>query len=80
MGKSVDLYEHSGEYSWNKKKDIILFDDIKNSPNQYFVGENTLIQLDMKGKKITGKLASKYILVKISELNKKRKALEEKEK
>ena len=37
---------------------------MENAPKFYFVGENTLTQLDMEGKKITGSLAEEYILSK----------------
>jgi NlpE N-terminal domain len=43
---------------------IITLTGIKNKPNEYFVGENKLIQLDIDGNKITGSLADKYILKK----------------
>lgn len=48
----------------NEAGNTITFDGLQNQPNQYFVGENTLTQLDMNGNKITGNLASNYILQK----------------
>ena len=53
--------------SWRRKlppADYGLFSGMENAPNQYFVAENKLIQLDMAGKKIEGKLAEKYVLAK----------------
>jgi copper homeostasis protein (lipoprotein) len=41
-----------------------LNDSGNNPPVRYFVGENTLTQLDRNGKKITGESAVKYILSK----------------
>jgi len=37
---------------------------IVNAPSKYFVTEGRMIQLDMKGKRIEGALADKYVLVK----------------
>lgn len=59
-GKSI---ESSGRYSWTDGSTIEL-SEVKDGPNKYFVGENTLTQLDMNGDKITGALAEKYILQK----------------
>ena len=64
QGKSTKFFEENGRFTWNDKGNTIVFDDIKNAPNQYFVGEHTLTQLDMSGKKITSELAADYILKK----------------
>ena len=64
QGKSIKVFEENGRFIWNDKGTTIVFNDIKNAPNQYFVGEHTLTQLDMSGKKITGELAADYILRK----------------
>jgi copper homeostasis protein (lipoprotein) len=64
LGKDGRVFEEKGFYTWNREGNTITLTGIKNGPNQYFVGENTLNQLDMAGKKITGNLASKYILNK----------------
>jgi len=45
--------------------DTIHLADRKNAPSMYLLTDSSLVQLDMKGKKITGKLADKYILKKI---------------
>ena len=55
--------EEKGKYVWNEKGNTITLEGAS-APNQYFVGENTLTQLDMEGNKITGDLAEKYILKK----------------
>lgn len=38
--------------------------DIKNAPGQYVKEQEDLVQLDWNGKRITGKLADKYVLKK----------------
>ena len=67
LGKSNKIIEQKGTYSWNKAGNAIILDNAKDEPNQYFVGENALTQLDMAGKKIGGKLAQNYILKKMTE-------------
>jgi copper homeostasis protein (lipoprotein) len=67
LGKSDKAIEIKGTYSWNKSGNSILLDNIKNEPNQYFVGENSLTQLDMEGNKIIGRDADKYVLRKMTE-------------
>ncbi len=64
LGKGKKVFEQTGTFSWNKDGNTIVLDDVENGPNQYFVGKNTLTHLDMFGKKITGNLASAYILTK----------------
>jgi copper homeostasis protein (lipoprotein) len=66
LGKSYESNEQIGNFSWNKEGNTIVLGGIKNGPAKYFVGENSLIQLDMEGEKITGNLAEKYILSKQS--------------
>lgn len=64
VGKKNSKSEEKGKYTWNDKGNTIILDGIKEGPNQYFVGENTLTQLDMEGNKITGDLAEHYVLKK----------------
>lgn len=64
QGKGDKIYVQKGIFAWNKNGNTIILTDIKNAPNQYFVGENTLTQLDMSGQKIKGKLADEYVLSK----------------
>lgn len=64
VNKKDSSSEEKGKYTWNDKGNTIILDGIKDAPNQYFVGENTLIQLDMDGNKITGETADLYILRK----------------
>lgn len=65
-GKGDKIFEQKGTFTWNKAGNTIILEDVKSGPNQYFVAENKLIQLDLSGKKITGNLADKYILTKQS--------------
>lgn len=53
----------SGTYSVDKQ-DVITLNDISGEPNKYKIGENSITQLDMVGKSITGSLSEKYILPK----------------
>ncbi|WP_284651949.1 copper resistance protein NlpE N-terminal domain-containing protein [Flavobacterium terrisoli] len=64
QGKGDKIFEQKGSFSWNKAGNTIVLDDVKNGPNQYFVGENTLTQLTLTGEKITGNLAAQYVLAK----------------
>jgi len=61
--KPNDQYNWVGLFKWDKKGEIITL-EIKDVPPYYKVEENRLIQLDMKGKLITGNLADDYVLTK----------------
>jgi uncharacterized lipoprotein NlpE involved in copper resistance len=63
-GKSDQVFEKSGTYTWNDSGNTVILDRLEHAPNQYFVGENMLIQLDMEGNRITGELGERYILRK----------------
>jgi copper homeostasis protein (lipoprotein) len=67
IGKNAKTTETKGSYSWNKAENAIVLDKLKGQPNQYLVENASLIQLDMAGKKVEGKLASNYILKKMPE-------------
>lgn len=56
--------EKTGTFTWNAAGNTVVLSSLENAPNQYFVGENQLIQLDLAGNKITGDLAQKYVLMK----------------
>lgn len=64
--KNVAVNEVRGFYSWNEDGNTIILSGIENAPNQYFVSENYLTQLDLEGHKISGELAAKYVLHKKS--------------
>lgn len=63
-GKGDKIFELKGNFTWNRAGNVIILSTIKNAPNKYLVGKNTLTQLDISGKKITGNLADEYILSK----------------
>ena len=77
QGKSTKIFEENGRFTWNDKGNTVVLNDIKNTPNQYFVGEHTLTQLDMSGKKITGNVASDYVLRKEMSSSEMQKEIEE---
>jgi len=54
----------SGINSWNDAGNTITLDGKEHAPNQYFLGENMLIQLDMEGNRIVGELGERYVLRK----------------
>jgi len=57
-----NMFDDSGKYVWNEEGDIITLGG--DPAEQYQVGENQLIALDMQGRHITGDLADMYILKK----------------
>ncbi|WP_373516079.1 copper resistance protein NlpE, partial [Persicitalea sp.] len=62
LGKGNDnSFEEKGNYTWDANGQQITLEG-QDKPNQYFVGENTLTQLDMEGQKIEGDLAAMYVL------------------
>lgn len=67
LGKSDKIVEQKGAFSWNTAGNSIVLDHPESEANQYFVGENTLTQLDLQGNKIQGKLANDYVLKKMTE-------------
>jgi copper homeostasis protein (lipoprotein) len=69
LGKDEQIFQQKGTFAWNKEGNTILLNDNKGGPNQYFVGENMLIQLDNEGKRIAGDLAMKYVLNKDNNSN-----------
>jgi heat shock protein HslJ len=69
LGKNVKALKQKGTFSWNEAENAIVLDNKGHEPMQYLVGNNTLTQLDMSGKKITGKLASNFVLKKIPEVD-----------
>lgn len=48
---------------WVMRGDTLIL-DIKNAPGKYLKISENLVQLDMEGKRIAGKLADKYVLKK----------------
>src|SRR5690606_19372869 len=64
LGKKEGVFESKGTFKWSDDGQKIILSD--SDRNTYFVGENTLTQLDKSGNKITGDLASFYVLNKIN--------------
>jgi uncharacterized lipoprotein NlpE involved in copper resistance len=64
VDKGDNVFIQEGKFSWNETGEIIIL-DIENIPPYYKAEENRLIQLDMKGKTISGDLADLYILKKV---------------
>ncbi|MDO9424354.1 MAG: copper resistance protein NlpE [Methylobacter sp.] len=63
VGKSEREFVEKGKFtSDNKSNTIVLTPRNSSTTQQYFVGENRLIQLDNNGNRISGKLAERYIL------------------
>jgi uncharacterized lipoprotein NlpE involved in copper resistance len=58
------LASASGTFSWDDGGNVINL-KVADFPPYYRVGRDQLTQLDLQGKKITGKLADHYILRKI---------------
>jgi len=58
-----NVFTETGSFTWDDTGNIIHI-DIANAPSYYKAAKNKLIQLDMEGKPITGKLADNYILTK----------------
>jgi uncharacterized lipoprotein NlpE involved in copper resistance len=63
VDKSDKTITNTGSFTWNDTGDIINL-GIADTPSYYKAAENKLIQLDMAGKPITGKLADMYVLNK----------------
>jgi uncharacterized lipoprotein NlpE involved in copper resistance len=64
MGKRDQIAkETKGTFSWNPEGSTITLEN-EAAPNQYWVAENRLYQLDMYGNKIEGEFAEKYVLEK----------------
>jgi uncharacterized lipoprotein NlpE involved in copper resistance len=63
LDKSSSPFTWTGLFKWDEKGNIITL-NIKDAPPYYMAAEGKLIQLDMKGKKISGKLAENYVLKK----------------
>lgn len=65
IGKTEEPTESRGKFAWNKNgSSITLTPTDTNGSVQYFVGENTLTQLDAQGNKVGGSDAGKHILTK----------------
>lgn len=66
VGEDGSLFDDRGRFSWSEDGRRIML-DIGDAPTQYLVQENRIVQLDMSGEPITGNLAERYILHKVSD-------------
>ena len=64
LGKDEKVFEELGDYSWKEDGNTLILEGIDTEPMEYMVRENSLMQMDMQGNKITGDLSEKYILEK----------------
>ncbi|OLQ93150.1 hypothetical protein BIY22_01270 [Vibrio panuliri] len=63
LGKGEEgQYKSTGEFVWNSKGDTITLSEEDDS-QQFFVGENVLMMLDVDGNKVEGEMADNYTLV-----------------
>lgn len=63
VGKSNAAIESKGKYSWDDAGLVVTLES-EDKPNQYFVSEGVLYQLDVDGKRIEGEMAEEYALTK----------------
>lgn len=63
LGKEDGIIESKGSFKWTDDGTTVILSDT--NKNAYFVGENTLTQLDESGEKIKGDLEHLYILNKL---------------
>lgn len=66
LGKNDEAKTTKGTFEWNEAGNTIRLSGNEREPLRYFVGENTLTQLDMEGNKISGSLAALYVLKKVA--------------
>lgn len=66
LGKEDSFNQVRGNFSWNEDGNSITlaFREKQSLPNFYAVGENVLVQRDLKGNPIEGELADMYIFTK----------------
>lgn len=64
IDKGDKVFEEKGTFTWDQSGNKIVLNEKENTPTYYQVGENTLTQLDIEGKKVTGVLAEHYVLSK----------------
>ncbi|MBB2149671.1 copper resistance protein NlpE [Pedobacter gandavensis] len=65
MGRDTHFPEDRGTFKWDSTGSKVELIGLKDGPNLFFVGENTVRLLDMEGKEVTGPLADHYVLKKI---------------
>ncbi|MBA2747103.1 MAG: copper resistance protein NlpE N-terminal domain-containing protein [Flavisolibacter sp.] len=67
VNKNEKPTEQTGTYSWTKDETAILLDNIVDAPNEFLVGENSLMQVSNSGEMPDDIAASDFVLKKMSE-------------
>ena len=66
LGKNHGPFIEKGMVKWSDDKRVITLEGLRDGMNRFEVGGNTITRLDKDGKRITGGLADKYVLRKMS--------------
>ena len=64
VGKKNEPIIEKGKFAWAADGNTITLEGVE-APNQYFVSEGNIIQLDTAGKRIEGDIASQYVLTQV---------------
>jgi uncharacterized lipoprotein NlpE involved in copper resistance len=65
VGKSPKEIVEKGKFTLDDESNTVVLTPRNSTQTRYyFVGDNTMIQLDSKGNRITGELAERYVLRK----------------
>ena len=71
LGKNKKVFVEKGTFTWDQHGRVITLNNLE--PNtmstRYQVGENQLFQLDGEGQRITGDLANRFILNKVTNMS-----------
>ena len=62
VGESDAAQTETGSFEWNEEGNTVILNGLTDRPNQFFMGENMMFQLDMNGNRITGDMADAYRL------------------
>lgn len=70
LGRNEAPSFEEGSFKWDKTGGSVVLSvkDKKATPSMYKVGENTLVQLDMKGNRMEADVELRYTLVKVSDV------------
>ena len=63
LDKPDNSFTFKGTFKWDDTGNIVIL-EIADAPSHYKVVKNKLIQMDMEGKPIKGRLANNYVLKK----------------
>jgi heat shock protein HslJ len=65
LGRSEDVLEQSGAFSWDRAGGTITLAGVVGEPSRYRVGESTLARLDAAGQPVEGPAAERSLLRKL---------------